>query len=134
MPTTVEPFALIMQPDGGFVLTHWSPAATAADTLTRELTAPVADARPIAVDPTTTMWVDGEARRRGLPLNCYVGWLLRMLRHTPEAAYFGPVLFTGSIDVNAVRRGAQGLTEDQALRLIEHYLTRGVAIPAQRTR
>lgn len=134
MPTTVEPFALIMQPDGGFVLTDWSPDDTAADTLTRELAAPVAVLRPIAVDPTTTMWVDSEARRRGLPVNYYAGWLLRMLRRTPEASYFGPVLLTGRCDDNAPHRGAQGLTEDQALRLLDRYLTRGIAIPEQRTR
>lgn len=78
------------------------------------------------------MWVDEDAVPRGLPFNRPAAKVLRVFR-AEALPYFGPVLFTGRIDT-AADRGAHGLTEDQALELIEQYLTRAAKIPQQRTR
>lgn len=137
MPSTdAKPYALIMQTDGGFVLADWTPTTTPADTMARELEHRATLTRPVVVHPAVTMWVDDDAELRGLPVNGPAGRILRLLR-APEFMYCGPVLYTGAL-TNLVD-GPEGLTEDQALQLIEQYLTgkrvltRSLHIPAQRT-
>ncbi|GLW04719.1 DUF3846 domain-containing protein [Streptomyces lavendulae] len=128
MPTTkaVEPFALVIQPDGWFELADWTPATTAAVTLGCEL------AHPVTLTGVT-LWVDQEALVHSLPVNVPAMRVLRVLG-AARAPYFGPVLFTGPTD-HLAACGADGLTQDQALALIEQYLTRtAVKIPQQRQR
>ncbi|AKL64122.1 MULTISPECIES: DUF3846 domain-containing protein [unclassified Streptomyces] len=121
------PYALMIQPDGWFELADWASTWTAAaDSLSCQAV------RPVALTGQLTMWVDEDAVPRGLPFNYPAARVLRVFR-AEGLSYFGPVLFTGRID-NAADRGAYGLTEDQALELIEQYLTRAAKIPQQRTR
>ncbi|MFD9474977.1 DUF3846 domain-containing protein [Streptomyces goshikiensis] len=121
------PYALMIQTDGWFELTDWTPTWTAAaDSLSCQAV------RPVALTGRLTMWVDEDAVPRGLPFNRPAAKVLRVFR-AEALPYFGPVLFTGRIDT-AADRGAHGLTEDQALELIEQYLTRAAKIPQQRTR
>ncbi|WP_331726152.1 DUF3846 domain-containing protein [Streptomyces sp. NBC_01276] len=129
MPTTkaVEPFALVIQPDGWFELADWSPTTTAAAALGCDL------AHPVALTREITLWVDQEALVHSLPVNVPVIPVLRSLGAVRNP-YFGPVLLTGPTD-HLAACGANGLTQDQALTLIEQYLTRtAVKIPQQRQR
>ncbi|GHD83412.1 DUF3846 domain-containing protein [Streptomyces goshikiensis] len=121
------PYALMIQTDGWFELTDWTPTWTAAaDSLSCQAVCPV------ALTGRLTMWVDEDAVPRGLPFNRPAAKVLRVFR-AEALPCFGPVLFTGRIDT-AADRSAHGLTEDQALELIEQYLTRAAKIPQQRTR
>ncbi|MFK0204015.1 DUF3846 domain-containing protein [Streptomyces lavendulae] len=129
MPSTkaVEPFALVIQTDGWFELADWSPATTAAAALSCDL------AHPVTITRNITLWVDQEALVHSLPVNVPATRILRTLG-AARAPYFGPVLFTGRTD-HLAACGADGLTQDQALVLIEQYLTRtAITIPQQRQR
>ncbi|MFJ6722494.1 DUF3846 domain-containing protein [Streptomyces sp. NPDC091259] len=119
------PYAVTIRPDGWFELADWSPTAMAADVLNCRL------ARPVVVSSQLTMWVDEDAVSHGLPFNGRAAKVLRVL-NAEALPYFGPVLFTGPTEPHAVY-GAHGLTEGQALRLIERHLTRLGKIPQQRT-
>ncbi|THA44653.1 DUF3846 domain-containing protein [Streptomyces sp. A1136] len=121
------PYAVTIRPDGWFELADWTPTATAAaDALNCRL------ARPVAVSAQLTMWVDEDAVSHGLPFNSPAAKVLRVLRAHAYPS-FGPILFTGRTDPTA-DPSAYGLTEDQALQLIERHLTRLAKIPQQRTR
>ncbi|MGW0754716.1 hypothetical protein [Streptomyces sp. NPDC002587] len=133
MPTTeVRPYAVIMPTDGQFVLTDWTPASTPAETVDREIEHRLTFARPVVVNPAVTMWADADAVWREQPVNAPAGRLLRLLQ-APEFSYCGPVLFTGALN-SITDSTAEGLTEREALLLIERYLTRNLHIPTQRTR
>ncbi|MER7468924.1 hypothetical protein [Streptomyces sp. NPDC097981] len=133
MPTTdAKSYALIVQTDGGCVLADWTPTTKPADPIDRESDYSASFMRPLPVHPTVTVWVDDDAAWRGLPINDPARRLLRRLL-APQFLYCGPVLLTGAMTYS---RGcyAEGLTEGQALDLIELYLTRVATIPVQRTR
>ncbi|MEV6689498.1 DUF3846 domain-containing protein [Streptomyces sp. NPDC051130] len=119
------PYAVMVQPDGWFELADWTPTTAVADALNCQL------ARPVVVSGELTMWVDEDAVPHGLAYNGPAAKVLRVFR-ADGPPYFGPVLFTGRTDIVA-DGGAHGLTEDQALQLIEGHLTRLAKVPQQRT-
>ncbi|MEU9304944.1 hypothetical protein [Streptomyces sp. NPDC048269] len=129
---TARPFALIMQTDGGFVLADWTPTTKPADSIDHESAYSAFRMRPLPVHPTVTLWGDDHAAWRGLPVNDSARRLLRLLG-APQFLFCGPVLLTGAMTYS-MDGYAEGLTEDQALQLIELYLNCSLHIPTQRTR
>ncbi|MFD9729804.1 hypothetical protein [Streptomyces sp. NPDC059072] len=134
MTTDARPFALILQNDGGFVLADWTLTTTSHALLVREGLHKPGWMRPHRVDPMLTVWSDSDAPWRDVPANHSAHRLLDI-----PYVFCGPVVLTGPIpDGYAVE--ADGLTQDQALRLIERHLSgkrvlmRSLHAPAQRTR
>ncbi|MFF4647307.1 DUF3846 domain-containing protein [Streptomyces sp. NPDC001389] len=124
--TKAVEFGLVIQPDGWFELADWTPTATPAAALGCDVT------HPIPLDREITLWVDAEGLTNGRPVNAPATPVLRSLG-AARFPYFGPVLLTGPTDHDSAR--GNGLKEDQALGLIEQYLTRAaVKVPQQRTR
>ncbi|GAA0269871.1 DUF3846 domain-containing protein [Streptomyces polychromogenes] len=125
-PTKAVEFGLVIQPDGWFELADWTPNTTPAATLGCDLTHPIPLSREI------TLWVDEDALMNGRPVNAPATPVLRSLGAI-QFPYFGAVLLTGPTDHDTACE-ANGLREDQALALIEQYLTRAaVKVPQQRT-
>ncbi|MGW1521455.1 DUF3846 domain-containing protein [Streptomyces sp. NPDC002287] len=124
--TKAVEFGLVIQPDGWFELADWTPNTTPASALGCDPT------HPIPLNRDITLWVDEEAEMNGRPVNAPAAPVLRSLGAT-RFPYFGPVLLTGPTNQDSAR--GNGLKEDQALVLIEQYLTRAaVKVPQQRTR
>ncbi|MFD9413069.1 hypothetical protein ACFWBN_39650 [Streptomyces sp. NPDC059989] len=133
--TDAKPFALIVQNDGGFILADWTCATEPHELLLREgVHAMGRLMHPHRVDSNLTVWADGEALWKGGPANPSAARLLDTAH-----VFCGPVLLTGAIAYSTARN-AEGLTQDEALQLIERHLTgkrallRSLHIPAQRTR
>lgn len=135
----VRPFALIVQNDGGIELADWTPTTTPAELVQSD--SACGWMYPSEIDPTLTAWADADAPWNGVPANHGALRLLRLLNAPSLALMYvnGPVLLTGAVS-DSPRRYADGLTQDQALHLIERYLTgkrvlmTSLHIPAQRTR
>ncbi|MEV7618492.1 hypothetical protein, partial [Streptomyces sp. NPDC089799] len=108
-------YALLVRPTGEVELTDWTADTTAAALLAADCTEPFEVARQL------TAWVDDHAVPLHLPANHPASALVRMYLHIP-APYFGPVLFTGRLSDDPLSGGAHGLTEDQALILLDRVL------------
>ncbi|WP_327667929.1 MULTISPECIES: DUF3846 domain-containing protein [unclassified Streptomyces] len=124
---TITGFALLVRTDGQFRLLDWP----ANDDQHLKILYAACDCDHIdAVQITDhlTMWVDDEGMLNDSALN--QGATLLYALHRPlHQPYFGHALFTGGADAEG---NTLGLTELEATRLVEIYLTAGT-IPAQRT-
>ncbi|MER8233116.1 DUF3846 domain-containing protein [Streptomyces sp. NPDC094049] len=122
MPTLLQDsYALRVEPTGGFSLLDW-------DAETRPQDALGAD-RVRSTDLTTQliMWTDELAIPLGLPVNTPARQLLQAYQANPNPIC-GVAVFTGST------RGGEllGLTEDQALMLVDRYFSRHRDVPRPR--
>ncbi|MCX4633398.1 hypothetical protein [Streptomyces sp. NBC_01443] len=133
MATDAKPFALIMHNDGSFVLADWTPTTEPHELLRREGIQQKARMGSKRIDDTLTVWSDDNALWENAQVNRSAQRLLS-IPHT----ICGPVVLTGAIP-HTCASIADGLTQDQALRLIERHLTgkrvlmRSLRIPAQHT-
>ncbi|CAM5272214.1 hypothetical protein SAVIM338S_00007 [Streptomyces avidinii] len=132
LTTDSMPFALVVQTGGEFVLTDWTPTTEAHELLQSEGIEQTGHLHPQKIDDTLTLWSNGNALWTHTPVN-----------HTAErlfdisVTFCGPVVLTGAPDLCY----ANGLTQDQALELIERILSGKrvlttrlhLHIPAQRT-
>lgn len=131
--TDANPYALILQNDGGFILADWTPTTTPHELLIREGIHKPGRMSPQRVDPTLTVWSDSDAPWKEVPANHTAQRLLNI-----PYAFCGPVVLTGALPYSYAIE-AEGLSQDQALQLIERHLsgkrvpTRSLHIPAQRT-
>ncbi|MET9888531.1 hypothetical protein ABZZ20_36565 [Streptomyces sp. NPDC006430] len=134
MTTDTKPFALIVHNDGSFVLADWTPSTEPHELLGREGIHQTARMGSKRIDDTLTVWSDDNA----LWENVQVNRSAQRLLSTPHPIC-GPVVLTGAIP-HTCAAFADGLTQDQALQLIERHLTtkrvlmRSLHMPAQRTR
>ncbi|MFD9047761.1 DUF3846 domain-containing protein [Streptomyces zaomyceticus] len=122
MPTLMQDsYALMVETTGTFRLLGWG-----TDTCPQH--ALCAD-KVRSVDLTTRliMWTDGLAVPLGLPANAPARHLLCTYQEAPSPVY-GAAVFTGSTSDGELL----GLTEDQALMLIDRYLNRHRSIPRPR--
>ncbi|MFI8266713.1 hypothetical protein [Streptomyces sp. NPDC085665] len=125
---------MILQNDGGFILADWSPTTTSRGLLIREGIHKPGRMSPQRVDPTLTVWSNPDAPWKDVPANHAAQRLLNI-----PWVFCGPVVLTGAIPYSCAIE-AEGLSQDQALQLIERHLSgkrvlmRGLHIPAQRTR
>ncbi|WP_329583767.1 DUF3846 domain-containing protein [Streptomyces sp. NBC_01361] len=113
--TTVETFALWVSSTGTFRLLDWGTAATPQRTLCCDA------AQPVSLTGALTMWEEGDAFRLRRPRNPYASALLLAYQPYPGLR-FGDVVFTGATDPRT--DAVHGLTEDQALTLLDLYLLR----------
>ncbi|MFE5795786.1 DUF3846 domain-containing protein [Streptomyces sp. NPDC056503] len=122
MPTlTLDGYALRIDPNGKFSLLDWGHDTRPQDALDTD--------RVRSFDLTTQliMWTDELAVPLGLPGNDPARQLLQAYQATPTPVC-GTAVFTGS-----TRDGTLlGLTEAQALVLVDRYINRPRAIPAPR--
>ncbi|MFF0220066.1 hypothetical protein [Streptomyces vinaceus] len=134
MTTDTKPFALIVHNDGSFVLADWTPSTEPHELLRREGMHQTPRMASQRIDDTLTAWSDDNALWEDGQVNRSAQRLLS-IPHT----ICGPVVLTGAIP-HTCAGIADGLTQDQALRLIERHLTgkrvlmRSLHIPAQRIR
>ncbi|MCZ4098099.1 DUF3846 domain-containing protein [Streptomyces sp. H39-C1] len=120
--TAVETFALWVSPSGTFRLLPWDAAITPDDALCCNI------ARPVDLTTQLIMWVDDDALLLDQPLNGPACALLSTYEALP-GPYFGDVVFTGSTDAQG---NILGLTQDQALMLVDRYLQRPALLPRPR--
>ncbi|MFE5542126.1 hypothetical protein [Streptomyces sp. NPDC056492] len=134
MTTDAKPFALIVHNDGSFVLADWTPSSEPHELLSREGIHQMARMGSQRIDDSLTVWSDDSALWGDVQVNRSAQRLL----NTPHTLC-GPIVLTGAIP-HTCAAFADGLTQDQALQLIERHLTgkrvlmRSLHIPAQRTR
>ncbi|MEU9064977.1 hypothetical protein AB0D13_40655 [Streptomyces sp. NPDC048430] len=117
-------FALWVSPTGSFRLLEWGVAETPHAALCSDTP------QATRLTPDLTLWTDRDAIALRRPRNAPASELLRAYQPHP-GLHFGDVLFTGAAALDA---GApQGLTEDQALTLLDLYLLRSIPhVPASR--
>ncbi|MDQ0847779.1 DUF3846 domain-containing protein [Streptomyces sp. V1I6] len=113
--TAVETFALWVSPTGTFRLLHWNTITTPQHALCSEAVL------SISLTGELTMWADECAIPMGRPRNAHASELLRAY-HPHPGVHFGDVVFTGATDHRTDT--VHGLTEDQALTLLDLYLLR----------
>ncbi|MEV0493395.1 DUF3846 domain-containing protein [Streptomyces atratus] len=117
-----QAFAFLVQPTGRFRLLHWDTVATPHAALRADAV------RPVDITTQLTMWVDDDATAFRVQMNApAVGLLLAYQERVHP--YYGDVVFTGSTDAEGAPRG---LTEDQALALLDRYLQRRAQLPRAR--
>ncbi|MFJ4879894.1 DUF3846 domain-containing protein [Streptomyces sp. NPDC088745] len=123
MPTLLQDgYALRVEPTGGFSLLDWDPAMRPQDAL---------DADQVrCVDLTTRliMWTDEWAFPLGRPDNGPASQLLHTYQAKP-CKVSGLAVFTGTTTSDG---SVLGLTEDQALVLVDRYVNRHRDIPRSR--
>ncbi|MBT2439749.1 DUF3846 domain-containing protein [Streptomyces sp. ISL-36] len=127
MPATATAawtFALWVSPTGTFRLLDWGTVTTPQQALCCDT------AQPLGLTPALTMWTDEDAITLRRPRNAHASELLRAYQPHP-GLHFGDVVFTGATD--STTDAVQGLTEDQALTLLDLYLLRITArVPGAR--
>lgn len=116
--TAVETFALWVPPTGSFRLLHWHTVTTPQRALCCDT------ARPVNLTSELTMWTDEGAIPLRRPRNAHASELLLAYQPHP-GLFFGDVVFTGATDASGDM--VHGLTEDQALALVDLYLLRHAA-------
>jgi hypothetical protein len=120
--TETQTFAFLVQPTGRFRLLHWDTVATPHAALRADAV------RPVDITTQLTMWVDDDASVPRMQMNApAVGLLLAYQERVHP--YYGDVVFTGSTDAEGA---PHGLTEDQALALLDRYLQRRAQLPRAR--
>ncbi|MEU8708724.1 hypothetical protein [Streptomyces sp. NPDC048565] len=117
-------FALWVSPTGAFRLLEWGATATPHTALCSDFP------QATRLVPDLTMWTGRDAIPLRRLRNAPASELLRAYQPHP-GLHFGDALFTGAAALDA---GApQGLTEDQALTLLDLYLLRSTAhVPPSR--
>ncbi|MFE5113511.1 DUF3846 domain-containing protein [Streptomyces sp. NPDC056663] len=104
-----------------FRLLRWGTVATPQAALRADVV------RPVDITTQLTMWVDDASVPR-MQMNApAVGLLLAYQERVHP--YYGDVVFTGSTDAEGA---PHGLTEDQALALLDRYLQRRAQLPRAR--
>ncbi|WP_331719743.1 DUF3846 domain-containing protein [Streptomyces virginiae] len=122
MPTLLQDsYALRVEPTGGFRLLDWGSEMRPQDALDAD------QVRCVDVTTRLIMWTDELAVPLGLASNVPARSLLRAFQSAP-APVCGAAVFTGSTFNGALL----GLTEDQALALLDRYFHRPGAIPGPR--
>ena len=117
-------YALWVSPTGRFRLLDWGTVTTPQHALGCDT------AQPLGLTLELTMWMDEEAIPLRRPRNARASELLRAYQPHP-GLHFGDVVFTGAADTSTDT--VQGLTEDQALSLLDLYLLRITArVPGAR--
>ncbi|MFD4231416.1 DUF3846 domain-containing protein [Streptomyces sp. NPDC058545] len=120
--TEAQTFAFLVRPAGRFRLLRWGTVATPHVAL-------CADAvRPVDITTRLTVWVDDDAIALRVQMNAPVVGLLLAYQERVHP-YYGDVVFAGSTDAEGAPRG---LTEDQALALLDRYLQRRAQLPRAR--
>lgn len=122
MPTLLQDgYALLVQPTGGFSLLDWGADACPQDALGTD------QVRSTDLTTQLIMWTDELAVPLGLPVNAPARQLLHSYQDKPTPV-LGVAVFTGST------RGGEllGLTEDQALMLVDRYFSRHRDVPRPR--
>ncbi|MFJ5142663.1 DUF3846 domain-containing protein [Streptomyces sp. NPDC088707] len=122
MPTLLQDgYALRVEPTGGFSLLDWDADTCPQDVLGAD------QVRSTDLTTQLIMWTDELAVPLGLPVNAPARQLLHSYQDKPTPVR-GVAVFTGS-----TRGGALlGLTEDQALMLVDRYLSRYRDVPRPR--
>lgn len=122
MPTLLQDgYALLVQPTGGFSLLDWDADTCPQDALGAD------QVRSTDLTTQLIMWTDELAVPLGLPVNAPARQLLHSYQDKPTPVR-GVAVFTGS-----TRDGALlGLTEDQALMLVDRYFSRHRDVPRPR--
>ncbi|MEJ8639951.1 DUF3846 domain-containing protein [Streptomyces sp. MS2.AVA.5] len=118
MPATATAawtFALWVSPTGTFRLLDWDTATTPQHALCCDT------AQPVSLTGELTMWTDEDAIGLRRPRNPHASALLLAYQPHP-GLHFGDVVFTGATDSRTDT--VHGLTEDQALTLLDLYLLR----------
>lgn len=113
--TAVETFGLWISPTDSFRLLHWHSVSTPQQALMCHT------AQPVKVTGGLTMWTDSDAIPLRRPRNARAAELLHAWQPHP-GIYFGDVVFTGATGIHS--DPVEGLTEDQALELLDLYLLR----------
>ncbi|MCY0946254.1 DUF3846 domain-containing protein [Streptomyces antarcticus] len=122
MPTLLQDgYALRVEPTGGFSLLDWDADTCPQDALGAD------QVRSIDLTTQLIMWTDELAVPLGLPANAPARQLLHAYQANPNPVC-GVAVFTGST------RGGElhGLTEDQALMLVDRYFSRHRDVPRPR--
>ncbi|MGW6571999.1 DUF3846 domain-containing protein [Streptomyces sp. NPDC054945] len=122
MPTLLQDsYALRIEPTGGFSLLDWGSEMCPQDALGTD------QVRSVDLTTQLIMWTDELAVPLGLPANAPARHLLHTYQANPTPVC-GAAVFTGS-----TRGGALlGLTEDQALMLVDRYFSRHREVPRPR--
>ncbi|MGY3341149.1 hypothetical protein ACVW0K_007342 [Streptomyces filamentosus] len=122
MPTlTRNGYALRVAPTGKFTLIDWDHGMCPQRALKAE------QVRPVDLTTQLIMWTDELAASLGRPANDPARHLLHAFQTTPTLVC-GTAVFTGSTHGGTLL----GLTQDQALVLLDRYTNRRRAIPAPR--
>ncbi|GAA1590559.1 DUF3846 domain-containing protein [Streptomyces globosus] len=122
MPTLLQDgYALRVEPTGGFSLLEWDADTCPQDALGAD------QVRSTELTTQLIMWTDELAVPLGLPDNAPARQLLQAYQANPKPVC-GAAVFTGST------RGGEllGLTEDQALMLVDRYFSRHRDVPRPR--
>ncbi|MFI8515291.1 DUF3846 domain-containing protein [Streptomyces sp. NPDC085460] len=122
MPTLAQDtYALRIAPTGKFSLIEWGHDMCPQSALGAD------QVRSVDITTQLIMWTDGLAVLLGRPANNPARHLLRAFQTVP-AQVCGTAVFTGSTHGGTLL----GLTEDQALALLDRYMNRRRAIPGPR--
>ncbi|MFI6689024.1 DUF3846 domain-containing protein [Streptomyces sp. NPDC050485] len=105
-------YALRVDPHGTFRLLNWNADNSPRHALSCDT------ARPVDLTTQLLMWVDEDALALGHEANTPAANLIALYLPRP-LPYFGPVVFTGSTTPGGE---LLGLTQDQAVALVGHYL------------
>lgn len=121
--TTVQAFALVIQPTGKFRLLPWTSISTPQHALRCDV------ASPIDLTTHLTAWHDPYAALLGQRTNAPASSLLALYVNRPP--HHGDVVLTGATDADG---HALGLDLDQALVTLSRFLDRPRNIPHPRRR
>jgi len=122
MHATKASYALLVRPNGEFALLPWD--TTPQHALGR------ADLHTVELTNQLTAWAEADTTGPGLQPNRPAAELLRLYQPQQPAAH-GDVLFTGGTSRSGT---VQGLNEDQAILILDRYLSRTPFFPYQRHR
>ncbi|MFC9260805.1 DUF3846 domain-containing protein [Streptomyces hydrogenans] len=122
MPTlTQDGFALRIEPTGKFSLLDWDASTCPQEALRTE------QVRSVDLTTQLIMWTDDLAVPLGLSVNVPARHFLYSYQPTPSPVC-GAAVFTGSTHDGRLL----GLTQDQALVLLDRYISRHRDIPRPR--